>query len=454
MRVTTNTLTNNYLKHLGTRAEDMNKARQKASTLRRYLSVEENPGLYVQEEKIKRDYAKNDDYQQAANKAQATLQNQDKILQSVIDIARNLSKKYSLEAVNDTSAAQREIYATELEKLQQSMVQALNSKDSGDFVFAGADGGKPPFELHNGNLYYRGLDVLTGRDKNGNLPGPDDKTLDTLNNEKLYYDMGFGLSTEPNTGAMPTGDKTGHYKIDESSAFNVSLSGLKAIGWADKDDSVSSVKGINNKYNTEVKRGDNIVSIAGALAKMLREFKDFNTEYKDFHTGMSGNLLYDNPVTNTREELKDALTNKPVRKGDVEVDKQGFLIDKETKNRIAKTAAGSPPTATSYWKASDAVTKSQNWHQEFSKKLKSFDAAFNRVLATETQVGVKMNFVEKTKSRLTLSQDILVDRYEEVAKESPEKAFTDWSNALMHYNTALRLGQSIIPKTLAEMLPF
>ena len=65
-----------------------------------------------------------------------------------------------------------------------------------------------------------------------------------------------------------------------------------------------------------------------------------------------------------------------------------------------------------------------------------------------------MNFVEKTKSRLTLSQDILVDRYEEVAKESPEKAFTDWSNALMHYNTALRLGQSIIPKTLAEMLPF
>ena len=88
MRVTTNTLTNNYLKHLGTRAEDMNKARQKASTLRRYLSVEENPGLYVQEEKIKRDYAKNDDYQQAANKAQATLQNQDKILQSVIDIAR------------------------------------------------------------------------------------------------------------------------------------------------------------------------------------------------------------------------------------------------------------------------------------------------------------------------------------------------------------------------------
>ena len=334
------------------------------------------------------------------------------------------------------------------------MVQALNSKDSGDFVFAGADGGKPPFELHNGNLYYRGLDVLTGRDKNGNLPGPDDKTLDTLNNEKLYYDMGFGLSTEPNTGAMPTGDKTGLYKIDESSAFNVSLSGLKAIGWADKDDSVSSVKGINNKYNTEVKRGDNIVSIAGALAKMLREFKDFNTEYKDFHTGMSGNLLYDNPVTNTREELKDALTNKPVRKGDVEVDKQGFLIDKETKNRIAKTAAGSPPTATSYWKASDAVTKSQNWHQEFSKKLKSFDAAFNRVLATETQVGVKMNFVEKTKSRLTLSQDILVDRYEEVAKESPEKAFTDWSNALMHYNTALRLGQSIIPKTLAEMLPF
>ncbi len=454
MRVTTNTLTNNYLKHLGTRAEDMNKARQKASTLRKYMSVEEDPGLYVQEEKIKRDYAKNDDYQQAANKAQATLQNQDKVLQSVIDIARNLSKKYSLEALTDTSAAQREIYATELEKLQQSMVQALNSKDSGDFVFAGADGGKPPFELHNGNLYYRGLDVVTGKDRYGKTPGPDEKTLDTLNNEKLYYDMGFGLSTEPNTGAMPTGDKTGLYKIGESSAFNVSLSGLKAIGWADKDDSVSLVKGIDNKYNTNVRRGDNIVSIAGTLAKMLREFKDFATGHKEFHTSSSGALVYDNPATNTREEMKDALTNKPIMKNDVEVDDQGYLVNKQTKTRIAKTATGTPPTATSFWKESDAVSRQENWHQAFSKELKRFDAAFNRVLATETQVGVKMNFVEKTKSRLTLSQDILVERYQEVAKESPEKAFTDWSQALMHYNTALKLGTSIIPKTLAEMLPF
>lgn len=454
MRVTTNTLANNYLKHLGTRAEDMTKAREKASTLRRYLSVEEDPGLYVQEEKIKRDYAKNDDYQQAANKAEGYLQNQDKVLQSVIDIARNLSKKYSLEALNDPSAAQREIYATELEKLQQSMVQALNSKDSGDFVFAGADGGKPPFELHNGNLYYRGLDVLTGKDKNGNLPAAGEKTLDTLNNEKLYYDMGFGLSTEPNTGAMPAGDKTGLYNIGPSSAFNVSLSGLKAIGWADKDDSVSSLKGIDNKYNTPVKRGDNIISIAGTLAKMLREFKDFSTEYKEFYADSSGALVYDNPTTHTREQVKDAITGNPVMKDDVEVDKDGYLINKQTKNRIAKTAAGSPPSATSYWTEKEPIGSTENWHQAFSKELKKFDAAFNRVLATETQVGVKMNFVEKTKSRLTLSQDILVNRYEEVAKETPEKAFTNWSNALMHYNTALKLGTSIIPKTLAEMLPF
>ncbi len=454
MRVTTNTLTNNYLKHLGTRAEDMSKARHKASTLRRYISVEEDPGLYVQEEKIKRDYAKNDDYQQAANKAEAYLQNQDKVLQSVIDIARNLSKKYSLEGLNDPSAAQREIYATELEKLQESIVMALNSKDSGDFVFAGADGGKPPFELHNGNLYYRGLDVLTGKDRYGHDPKPGEKTLDTLNEEKLYYDIGFGLSTEPNTGDMPSSDKTGIYEIGPSSAFNVSLSGLKAIGWSDKDESVSMVKGIDNKYNTSVKRGDNIVSLAGSLAKMLREFKDFGTEYRDFHANASGAIVYDNPVTNVREEIKDALTNKPVMKNEVEVDQHGYLINKQTKNRIAKTVSGAPPTATSYWTETDPVSRKENWHQAFSKELKRFDAAFNRVLATETQVGVKMNFVDTTKSRLTLSQDILVDRYNEVAKEDPEKAFTNWSEALTHYNTALKLGTNIIPKTLAEMLPF
>lgn len=454
MRVTTNTLSNNYLKHLGVRAEDMNKAREKASTLRKYLSVEENPGLYVQEEKIKRDFAKNDDYQQAANKAEGHLQNQDKVLQSIIDMSRNLSKKYSLEGLNDPSAAQREIYATELDKLQESIVMSLNSKDSGDFIFAGADGGRPPFELHKGELYYRGLNVLTGKDKNGNDPAPNDKTLDTLNEEKLYYDMGFGLSTDPITSDIPSSDKTGQYNIGPSSAFNISLSGLKAIGWADKDDSVSLIKGVDDKYSTPVTRGENIVSIAGKLARMFREFKDFNTEYKELYADSSGVLFYDNPSTHNRVEMKDAQTNALIMKKDVEIDKDGFLVYKQTQQRIPKEMGGTPPTPTSYWKGSEPLSTTQTWHQAFSKELKKFDAAFERVLATETQVGVKMNFVETTKSRLTLSQDILVNRYEDVAKEKPEKAFTDWSEALMHYNTALKLGTSIIPKTLAEMLPF
>lgn len=449
MRVTTNTISSNYLKYLGATAEDLQTSRVKASTLRKYLSVDENPGAYVQEAKITRDYKKNEDYQESANQAMALLQNQDKVMQEILDMSRNLSKKYSLEALTDTSGAQRKIYAAQLESLQEAMVRTLNSNDSGDFIFAGADGGKPPFELYKGRLFYRGIDVETGRYKDGTLPPADKKNLDTLHEEKLYFDLGYGLDTAPNTNGIPNGIGSGGYSIKDSSAFNTSVSGLKAIGWADDNDKNNAFK----KYNIGVEKTENIITLAGKLAKMLRTYEQ-GSDYTEFATNSDGHLLHDkkNPDgTYTRIIVTDAKTTKPILESEVEVDSSGFLVNKYTKEKYFKTTAPDPNT---FWQESDINKYSKKWNDTFSDTLKKFDAAYDRVLREETNIGVKMNFVDVTKKRLDLSEEVLTARFEQVAKVSPEEAFTNLSFAMNHYNTALRIGTSIIPKTLAELMPF
>lgn len=452
MRVTTNTISSNYLKNLGETAAELQRSRQKASTLRKYLSVEEDPASYVREARIVRDYHKNEDYQETADKAMALLQNQDKIMQAVLDMGRNVSKKYSIEALSDTNAAQRAIYAAQLESLQEAMVRTLNSNDSGDFVFAGADGAKPPFELENGRLYYRGIDVETGRYKDGSLPDPATgaKDLDALKNEKLYFDLGYGLDTNPHTSGVPTGTGSGYYDVKASSVFNASVSGLNAIGWADKYENISLIDSVNaGQYMVPIDKGENIVNLTGKLAKMLRAYDRSQGGYTEFATDESGVLLQDVPGGG-RQPMKDATTGTLIYEKNTAVNKDGFLINKFTGNVLLKDAG--PPKE--YWRESDVAKNTSDWNKTFSNTLKKFDAAYDRVLKTETDIGVRMNFVSVTKDRLNLSEEILTDRFEQVAKITPEKAFTDYSFAMTHYNTALRLGTSIIPKSLAELMPF
>lgn len=453
MRVTTNTISGNYLKNLGETAAELQRSRQKASTLRKYLSVEEDPGAYVQEARITRDYHKNEDYQETADHAMALLQNQDKIMQSVLDMGRNVSKRYSIEALNDTNAAQREIYAAQLESLQEAMVRTLNSNDSGDFVFAGADGARPPFELENGRLYYRGIDVETGRYKDGTLPNAalQEKNLDMLNQEMLFFDLGYGLDTNPHTSGVPAGAGSGYYDVKPSSVFNASVSGLKAIGWADKYDNVSLVDSINgSKYMVPVNKGENIINLTGKLAKMLREYDRSQGGYSEYATDESGVLLFDNGAGG-RAPIKNAADGSLVYEKNTAVNENGLLINKFTGNVMLKKKA---PPVDEPWRESDIAKNTGDWNTTFSAVLKKFDAAYDRVLKTETDIGVRMNFVSVTKDRLNMSEEILTDRFEQVAKVTPEKAFTDYSFAMTHYNTALRLGTSIIPKSLAELMPF
>ena len=258
------------------------------------------------------------------------------------------------------------------------------------------------------------------------------------------------MDTNPHTSGVPSGTGSGYYDIKASSAFNASVSGLRAIGWADKYDNVNLVDSVNgSKYSVPVDKGENIVNLAGKLAKMLREYDRSKGGYSEFATDETGVLLQEMPGGG-RQPIKDATTGNLIYEKNTAVNKDGYLINKFTGNVLVKSQG--PPQE--FWKETDIAKNVSDWNKTFSTTLKKFDAAYDRVLRAETDIGVKMNFVKVTQDRLNTSEEILTSRFEEVAKMSPEEAFTNYSFAMTHYNTALRLGSSIIPKTLAELMPF
>lgn len=154
------------------------------------------------------------------------------------------------EAMNgDQDLASRKLQVSTIRGEMEAMVQNLNTKHVDTFVFAGVNAGEAPFTLDDEyNLYYQGINVDTGLDKDGNpvdtglveIPPQglenltdDDKaefgkkTLEALANEKVYVDVGLGMKNNDGT----TGSFASSNDINSASAVNVSMPGIQLIGY-------------------------------------------------------------------------------------------------------------------------------------------------------------------------------------------------------------------------------
>ena len=84
----------------------------------------------------------------------------------------------------------------------------------GNLVFAGADGDNAPFELKDGKLYFRGLDV--------NDPA-NEAAFAEMAEETAFVDIGLGMQLDENEQVVP------------STAFNSAISGIGLVGYGQTD---------------------------------------------------------------------------------------------------------------------------------------------------------------------------------------------------------------------------
>jgi flagellar hook-associated protein 3 FlgL len=289
MRISTNAIIRNYKSNLAASVANLNKSRDHVMTQRSFNSAAENPAAAARASQLHRKYYKNLDNLDTLSDVQSRQDGQEDALMQISSAMRTISSDYNIQAMSGDKQTPetRQTFAAAIRQFQKSMTLSLNTTYEDTFLFAGADGKNPPFMLSEDGktLTYRGIDVNAA-------PGSQDyKDLDKLSKETLYVDLGMGLSLD------------GIDRVVPSSAFNLSLPGIKAIGFGKDADGLS----------------DNVIVLAGQLADAL-EADNFDSDaygkLMDKFKGLGSNVL--NEITNlgVKSEFlnttKDRLENNDI----------------------------------------------------------------------------------------------------------------------------------------------
>lgn len=333
MRITTNMVMRNYNNNLSATLGGLESSRKQVETNRRFSSSYEDPASSAKAAILERRYARNADYLNNVENVQKWQDTQEDIATQLSNIAKEIDKRYSVEALNDTNADldTRKVYAQTLRGLQEQMVQTLNTRYGETFAVAGAGGKEQPFELTaDGVLTYRGVDV------NSDDPN-DQKILEELSHEATYIDLGLGLGED---GA----------DISSSTAFNSALPGINLVGYGKDEQGVSK----------------NLIVLVGQMADALEE-ESFD---RDAYEAMWENF------SEGSSQLRDEIAT----------------------------------------------------------------------LGTKTQMLTQM------KTRLESEKLAITEQYDNAVNIDPAEAIMNYSWSMYAYNTALKVGTSIITPSLLDFL--
>lgn len=212
---------------------------------------------------------------------------QEGALTQVSNMVKTISEDYNVQAMSGDKQTPetRQTFAAAIRQYQKSMVLSLNSTYEDTFLFAGSDGKNAPFELSadGKTLTYRGINV------DAPMNTSDYASLTNLSNEKLYVDLGMGLSLDEADQVVP------------SSAFNISLPGIKAIGYGQDKNGMSNNVVVLAGQLVEALEAKNFD--ADAYGKLMNKFKDLSTNILNGITDLGVKSEF---LTTTKDRLEDA----------------------------------------------------------------------------------------------------------------------------------------------------
>lgn len=216
MRISTNSIIRNYRTNLGKSTGRLNESREKVLTERKFNRASQDPAAANKAFQLRREYLKNEDYMHNLEVAQGQLAATESSLMQVNEMGKQV-KGDILRALNGaTSKEGRTAIAQNLEETAESIVMSMNARYGDKFLFGGAATKEAPFELKEGVLSYRGINV--------NTTDPAElEQLKAMSEETNYLDLGFGLNKD-------VGDN-----IIKGTAYNVSNPGIQALGYGNKD---------------------------------------------------------------------------------------------------------------------------------------------------------------------------------------------------------------------------
>ena len=163
----------------------------------------------------------------------------DKILQNVDALLSEADGTHTLKAISGTMAGpDRDKLGDQLLGIRDNIIAQMNSKYSDSYIFGGSNNTTAPFQMDGTSLYYRGINVDTGKMKDGSTPAV---SLDDLDKEHAYVDIGLGL------------DLSASGAVKGPSAFDSAFPGISVLNYGGSDTSPKNVCSLLTKIGNELK---------------------------------------------------------------------------------------------------------------------------------------------------------------------------------------------------------
>ncbi len=201
-RITTNMMMNSYRHNLMNSTNKLADARDKVLTQRTFNSYAEDPAAATLSFRLRRDFCKTNNY---LNNTSAVYSKFNTAWNNLAGVVENLSdataRVSSIRGNNGTAGESRKALAIVLRETSESVVHAMNQQLGDHFIFAGNDGLNVPFSWKGETLYYRGIDVNSGKVEKPTANDPKWlKELDTIK-QNMQASKIMGTATDTN-GAM------------------------------------------------------------------------------------------------------------------------------------------------------------------------------------------------------------------------------------------------------------
>ena len=299
MRITTHSIMIGYNRELTGALDRWNKAQNRVLTQRNFNTISEDPAAANRSFKLRKQYRENAMNLEMTEQTQALM---DQVCSSAMQISSIMANDINpdiLEALNGTNSdiSSRKTYAEALKGMQKSIVLAANTQVGGRFLFSGEDTHNVPFELTNEGLKYRGQLVSVEQyEADGTTLTEDYKKLQTLSEESLFVDLGFGLK------------ETDDDQLIETSAFNTATPGINLLGYGvDENGLPNNVVDLLGQMASELESPDFDEDKFGAMVNKFRDCLDNVTDFESnlgtkqqFLEGTVTRLEQHNDTLNTR----------------------------------------------------------------------------------------------------------------------------------------------------------
>ncbi len=291
MRVVDKTTSRNFLQYLYSARGEYAKTNEQIASGNRFekLSDDVSAGTMVMRSRMERAKAE----QQLSNVESIydELATTESSLMNVGDILNDIQTSV-IKGMSETVGQDgRDVIATEIGVMREEIIQFLNVRYGDKFVFGGANSSDdPPFVAgDDGRLNYNGIpvdDILRDNDGYYYLDTAGDRQNIPME-DQVYMDIGLGIRM---TGS----------EVDYTSAFQISSSGLDALGFG-----VDAETGFsNNIYNI-------LVDIEDALVNYDRDkLSELDLHFTGEVDKFRRNITDIGAKTNLLETMKTQLTSQ------------------------------------------------------------------------------------------------------------------------------------------------